>query len=128
MFQARYATREQDAFLRSNTEGVLHNHHVPCALCHADGRGLVYTFPAWKFCPDRWRLEYRGFLMTERYAHLSNKVPICVDESPEVLEHNGEPNARGALLRNMEVVCESNSTFCEAYVHGHELTCVVCTV
>ncbi|ELT95688.1 hypothetical protein CAPTEDRAFT_110451, partial [Capitella teleta] len=108
----------------------IHDRNVPCVACHIQGRSLVNVFPGWQSCPDRWSTEYRGFLMTERSVYANNKVPVCMDESPESLEHIPDADARGAMFRNMEVVCEhkNETSFCEAYTSGHELTCVVCSV
>ena len=61
--------------------------------------------------------------MTEAYSH-NNKDFICMDEEPDVLRGSYADN-NGAFFYPVEGVC--GSLPCPPYVHGWEITCVVCT-
>ena len=47
----------------------MHNHNVPCAVCHSSTRASLLTIPARTSCPSSWTREYYGYLMAERYNH-----------------------------------------------------------
>ena len=132
MFGAEYETPDypsNDFFDLSNNHGEsLHNHDVPCVLCHVTGRGSVFTFPALRKCPENWHLEYQGYLMapSNRGAnHVQHTKPVCMDEAPEVIQ-GGSANKNGALFYMVEARC--GSLPCPNYVEGRELTCAVCTL
>ena len=40
---------------------ALHDHNVPCAVCHVSTRAAVLMIPAWHHCPSQWTLEYTGY-------------------------------------------------------------------
>jgi len=101
----------------------LHNHDVPCAVCHTVSRSSHLMIPAWKKCPSKWTKEYSGYLMAQRNDQRSSSFD-CVDEAPEAV-NGGHRNMDGALFYKVEAVC--GSLPCPKYVHGRELTCVVCT-
>ena len=47
----------------------LHNHNVPCALCHVSTRSAVIHIPAKYNCPPTWTREYYGYLMSDGKWH-----------------------------------------------------------
>ncbi|XP_046861840.1 short-chain collagen C4-like [Xenia sp. Carnegie-2017] len=101
----------------------LHNRDAPCAVCHAKSRGSHMMIPARNICPSGWTLEYKGYLMAERHNHKRSEY-ICVDGKPEAIL-GSHANRDGALLYLVEGHC--GSLPCPPYIHGKELTCVVCT-
>ncbi|KAI8520765.1 hypothetical protein Bbelb_005190 [Branchiostoma belcheri] len=101
----------------------LHDHDVPCAVCHVASRGSKLMIPARLSCPSGWTREYNGYLMTEYYAHKRSEF-VCMDGEPET-RPGGHVNHNGALFYPVEANC--GSLPCPNYVQGRELTCVVCT-
>ncbi|XP_019639220.1 PREDICTED: uncharacterized protein LOC109481158 [Branchiostoma belcheri] len=101
----------------------LHDHDVPCAVCHVASRGSKLMIPARLICPSGWTREYRGYLMTERYSHSRSEF-VCMDEEPEA-RPGGHADHNGALFYPIEANC--GALPCPNYVQGRELTCVVCT-
>ena len=61
--------------------------------------------------------------MSEGHGH-NYKDFICMDEEPEGLR-GSYANNNGALFYPVEGAC--GSLPCPPYVHGWEITCVVCT-
>ena len=114
-----------DPFRKVNAHDLpLHDQNVPCVMCHVIGRGIATTFPAWKQCPTGWTQEYWGYLVSQHYTHASNKVAVCMDEAPQVIQ-GGTRNQNGALVYNVEAAC--GSLPCQSYINGGELTCAVCS-
>eukprot|EP00058_Branchiostoma_floridae_P013323 XP_002598811.1 hypothetical protein BRAFLDRAFT_74512 [Branchiostoma floridae] len=101
----------------------LHDHDVPCAICHVASRGSKLMIPARLSCPSGWTREYKGYLMTEAHSHNRSEF-VCVDGEPET-RPGGHLNHNGALFYPVEADC--GSLPCPNYVQGRELTCVVCT-
>eukprot|EP00058_Branchiostoma_floridae_P008213 XP_002593701.1 hypothetical protein BRAFLDRAFT_117253 [Branchiostoma floridae] len=101
----------------------LHDHDVPCAVCHVASRGSKLMIPARLSCPSGWTREYKGYLMTERHSHYRSEF-VCMDGEPET-RPGGYRNTEGALFYPVEANCLSLP--CPNYVQGRELTCVVCT-
>ncbi|XP_066285843.1 short-chain collagen C4-like [Branchiostoma lanceolatum] len=101
----------------------LHNHDVPCAVCHVASRGSKLMIPARLSCPSGWTREYKGYLMTAHYTQYRSEF-VCVDGVPET-RPGGHQNTNGALFYPVEASC--GSLPCPNYVQGRELTCVVCT-
>ena len=92
----------------------LHDHNVPCVVCHSTLRVSVLMIPARISCPDTWTLEYSGYLMTE-YKHNGRTSAECVDKDPETVP--GEvANTDGSMFHLMEATC--NGLQC-MYVHVH---------
>ena len=102
----------------------LHNHNVPCVVCHSTLRESVLMIPARMSCPDTWTLEYSGYLMTEYRGHGGRTSAECVDKDPETVP--GEvANTNGAMFHLIEATC--NGLQCPPYNAEKELTCAVCT-
>ncbi|XP_078655904.1 uncharacterized protein LOC144902382 [Branchiostoma floridae x Branchiostoma belcheri] len=119
IFGAEYQVSFSNPF---QTQG-LHDHDVPCAVCHVATRGAQVMIPARLSCPSGWTREYKGYLMAERFNHKRSEF-VCVDEQPEV-RPSGHANVDGALFYPVDARC--GSLPCPPYVEGRELTCVVCT-
>ncbi|KAH3854051.1 hypothetical protein DPMN_096590 [Dreissena polymorpha] len=60
----------------------LYNHEVPCAVCFTNTTTTI-MISASKTCYSGWKLEYRGFLITERNGLANNKQSTCVDQDAE---------------------------------------------
>eukprot|EP00058_Branchiostoma_floridae_P013324 XP_002598812.1 hypothetical protein BRAFLDRAFT_74511 [Branchiostoma floridae] len=101
----------------------LHDHDVPCAVCHVASRGSKLMIPARLSCPSGWTREYKGYLMAERYDHNRSEF-VCMDGEPET-RPGGQGSVNGALFYPVEANC--GALPCPNYVQGRELTCVVCT-
>ena len=103
--------------------GHVHNHNVPCAICHSTLRESVLMIPARISCPDTWTLEYSGYLMSE-HVHTGKASAECVDKDPEVVPGELE-DSPGAAFYHTEATC--NGLPCPPYVADKELTCAICT-
>ena len=102
---------------------AVHNHNVPCAVCHVSTRGTVLMIPGKTSCPSSWTQEYNGYLMTERYTHHRSTYE-CIDQNPEsVPGGGGDQNID--LFYHVEATCTGIA--CPPYTVGRELTCAVCT-
>ena len=106
----------------------VHNHNVPCAVCHTSTRAAVVKIPAKTQCPQTWTLEYSGYLMSayggtvhgEHYRTMFE----CVDKDPDSLPGSAA-NTDGAQFWHTEATC--NGLPCPPYDPQKELTCTVCT-
>lgn len=110
-----------------NTGGPLtklHDHNVPCAVCYVSTRAAVLMIPAWLHCPNKWTLEYSGYLMSEHNSHTVSTYE-CVD-SNAVPVPGSSANINGGLFWHVKVNCEG--LLCPPYAPEKELTCVVCTL
>ncbi|XP_078661022.1 uncharacterized protein LOC144905301 [Branchiostoma floridae x Branchiostoma belcheri] len=119
LYGAEYETHNQPPFVGAG----LHDHDVPCAVCHAPGRSALLMIPGRKTCKgDGWVSEYSGYLMASHYSHPRTEW-VCLDSEPE---KGGTPvNHNGVLFYPVEGRC--GSLECPPYVDGREITCVVCT-
>ena len=102
---------------------ALHDHNVPCVVCHSSTRESVLMIPARLSCPNTWTLEYSGYLMSDHYTHHRTSTE-CVDKDAESIP-GSVSNTNGALFYHMEATC--NGILCPPYVAEKELTCAVCT-
>ena len=125
VYGAEYeSSRYEPIFSEANNGGrSLHDLDVPCAACYAPTRSAQIMITAKRTCLVGWTMEYRGYLVTE-YKNYNNKDYICMDEEPEVLR-GSYANNNGAVFYPVEGVCGSLPY--PPYVHGWEITCVVCT-
>jgi len=103
----------------------LNEHDAPCAVCYVRSRGSQLMIPATNQCPLGWTREYHGYLMTSHWGHAHSSDFICVDAGAEVVP-GSHRNVNGALLYLVQASC-NHGLPCKPYIHGHELTCVVCT-
>ena len=96
---------------------------MPCALCQVTGHTNKIMIPSRYECPNEWRREYYGYLMTGRYDHKAATQFTCVDESLELIPGSGNDGG-GYLFYTVEAVSSCDIIPC----NGKELTCVVCTM
>ena len=101
----------------------MHQHNVPCAVCHVSTRASLLMVPARTSCPSSWTREYYGYLMAERWTH-GKSTYECVDKSPQSVPGSAADN-NGALFYHIEATCTGLP--CPPYVDGREVTCAVCT-
>ena len=101
----------------------MHQHNVPCAVCHSSTRASLLMIPARTSCPFSWTREYYGYLMAERQKYARSTFE-CVDRSPESVP-GGAGSLNGASFYHTETTC--NGLPCPPYVEGREVTCAVCT-
>jgi hypothetical protein len=59
----------------------LHDHDVPCAVCHVAKRSSQMMIPGRNICPAGWTREYKGYLMAETQDY-HRTMYTCVDEYP----------------------------------------------
>ncbi|XP_054768766.2 short-chain collagen C4-like [Lytechinus pictus] len=107
----------------------MHDHTPTCAVCRApSGRPTKLMIPARNVCPSEdWRLEYAGYIMSEKYTHKRSEF-VCVDrEMVPTAGTHGDQN--GVLLYLTEVRClVGGGLDCGPYIDGYEITCAVCTI
>jgi len=120
-----YGTEYETSFAGFTT-GSLHQHDAPCAVCYVRSRGSQVMIPGTNKCPSGWTREYYGYLMTSHYDHAHPSEFVCVDVDAEVLP-GSHRDTDGALLYVVEGNCGHATLPCKPYIHGYELTCVVCT-
>ena len=102
------------------------NRDVPCVVCNVKTRSSTIMVPGKTKCHPGWTLEYTGYLMSGYYKHVAASDYYCIDKDPENVVGGGEGrNDNGYLLYFVEARC--GSLKCPPYVHGRELTCVVCS-
>ncbi|XP_045161830.1 short-chain collagen C4-like [Mercenaria mercenaria] len=106
-----------------STWAYLHDHDTPCVVCNVP-RNDVLMVPGSNICPNGYKREYTGYLMTGRYSHLAASKYICMDGKPET-KLGGQQNQNGYLFYFVQARCGSLN--CPPYVNGRELTCVVCS-
>ncbi|XP_078595169.1 uncharacterized protein LOC144872666 [Branchiostoma floridae x Branchiostoma japonicum] len=106
-------------------EAAVDDREVPCAACYCLTRRAQVMIPARQTCPEGWKREYGGYLMTGYHDQAGRNEFVCMDGEPEVLP-GGEGNDNGALFYPVEARC--GSLPCPPYVEGRELTCIVCTI
>ena len=108
---------------QSPLSSALHDHNVPCAVCHVSTRATVLMIPAKLTCPSGWTKEYYGYLMTQK--HDDNIATFeCVDANPLSVAGSAS-NTNGGLFYHVEANC--NGMPCPPYDPAKELTCVVCS-
>ena len=102
----------------------MHNHNVPCAVCHVSTRASLLMVPARTSCPSSWTREYYGYLMAERWTHAGRSTYECMDSHPQSVPGSAG-GIDGALFYHIEATCTGLP--CPPYVDGREVTCAVCT-
>ena len=103
----------------------LHDHNVPCAVCHVRERDSLLMIPARKDCPTSWTKECEGGLMaTHKAGNHARTMFECVDKNAESVP-GSVANTNGAVFYPVEASC--NGMACPPYDPHKELLCVVCT-
>ncbi|XP_052271723.1 short-chain collagen C4-like [Dreissena polymorpha] len=116
----------QSEYLTHGATGLssLANHEVPCAVCFTNVSSTI-MIPARKTCYIGWKLEYRGFLMTERDNHANNKQYVCVDKEPEAAPGSNAAYTNSVWLGFVFPTC--GTLKCPPYNSASALACVVCS-
>ena len=97
--------------------------NVPCVVCYVQRRSFSLVVPAATACPESWRMEYVGYLMSS-HADYYRRSAVCVDESAESV-CDSESNDNGSLFYHMEA--GYTGLECPPFDPEKELSCVVCT-
>ena len=119
-----YGTEYETQSGQTALPGV-HNHNVPCAVCRTQ-QETVLMIPAKTQCPDSWREEYQGYLMSTAQSSSHYRTMFeCVDGNPETIPGSAG-STNGAVFYHVEANC--NGLPCGPYDPQKELTCVVCTI
>ena len=118
IFGAEYQTYSAGIYPSS-----LHDHDVPCAVCHVTNRASQMMVPGRNVCSTGWTREYKGYLMAEAH-NVHRTMFTCMDEAPDYTRGT-HASHDGALFFFVEGVC--GSLPCKPYIAGRELTCAVCT-
>ena len=96
---------------------------APCSVCWTR-RSTAIMIPGRNQCYGGWTLEYKGYLVAGDRAHKAASEYVCLDDHPDVII-GGNTSQDGKLFYFAEGRC--GSLKCPPYVHGRELTCVVCS-
>ena len=110
-------------------EGIdptLNNFDVPCVVCFVES-GTTFMIPGTLYCPDPWRTEYDGFLMSSRDQESNPKPYICLDKNPEVVE-GSKHNENGAVVYHVVADCDYSFMPCEPFKDLVPLNCAVCSL
>jgi hypothetical protein len=100
----------------------LQDRNVLCASCIATGRRTTMLVPGRRSCPDRWILDYNGYLVSQHYTH-ARAESVCLDYNPEFVQAS-TANENGALFYPTEVESFPANT---TYAANYELTCAQCS-
>ena len=119
-----YGTEYQTQTGQTALPGVL-DYDAPCAVCHTQ-REVVLMVPGKTQCPDSWRAEYTGYLMSTRESGHYCTMYICLDKDPDKIPGTSA-NTNGAVLYHVEADCKRGLP-CPPYDPQKELTCAVCTL
>ena len=99
--------------------------NLPCVVCHTDTKLSVLTVPAQYTCPNRWSMEYNGYLMTEgEYSDRQRKSTLCVDKDAEAVP-GSNANNDPSLVYLMKATCDGLP--CPPYNTNSVLPCAVCS-
>ncbi|XP_045170141.2 uncharacterized protein LOC123532676 [Mercenaria mercenaria] len=102
----------------------VYNDNAPCAVCHTR-RSSSIMIPGRMDCYSGWTKEYNGYLVSGWVGQSHDSEFICLDRRPETVV-GGKTDDDEARLFFVEAVC-GKSLECPPYIHGRELTCVVCS-
>ncbi|XP_076463032.1 short-chain collagen C4-like [Babylonia areolata] len=126
--EPKYDGREKPAtngyLYGSEYEGIkgLHNHEVPCSVCHTNDPSTIMV-PGTTVCPSGWTIQYSGFLASNYFNFFATQF-LCVDGKPEALNAS-KVDSNGVLF--YAVVSKCGSLPCPPYVADKVVTCVVCS-
>lgn len=101
---------------------VSNNADPLCAVCLSPSTTVM--IPARAACPNGWKLEYHGYLMSGKSSHPAASEFICVDAAFE--QRPGSIlNQEGKLLYYTLAYC--GSLPCPPYLERKVITCAVCS-
>ena len=118
MYGAEYELNSKGIFPSS-----VHNHDVPCAVCHVTKRASQMMLPGRNVCPAGWTREYKGYLMADYFV----TIVRCIHVWMKILITREEPTLIVRALCSIFVEGECGSLPCKPYIAGRELTCAVCS-
>ena len=102
---------------------------VACAICQVRGKCTSIMIPAKTTCPDTWRREYYGYLMSGYSATTGRNRYMyeCIDKDMDTLLHY-QNRQWGELLHHVEAKC-GRGLECSSskYNSVKEINCVVCS-
>jgi len=112
-------------FSFNNVDDInLHDNDAVCVACYNPEAKAQLMVPGRQDCPNAMKLEYRGYLVSERYAHQKGEF-VCLDTAPEA-RVGGEANQISGGFYPVQAQC--GSLPCPPFVSGNEITCAVCTI
>ena len=98
---------------------------IPCVVCVAPKKHLVFMLPGKTSCPASFTREYDGYLMSERnHPNHYRSTFECVDAALEGVRGSVGFQHAG-WFGHTEAVC--NGLPCPPYNNHQEITCVVCS-
>ena len=98
-----------------------------CAVCTVAGRSDVIMIPCASACPDEWREEYSGYLMSQHNFNMKRTQFVCVDGRPDI-DESTEGWGKGGFLHFIEPVCRKSGNITDQMSKNTKLECVVCTI
>lgn len=91
-FNPHLSSSEQIDFFGS----FLGTSEAPCAVCNMP-RGTNIMIPGRKECFSGWTREYSGYLVSGYPGYADSSEYVCLDSSPEVIAHSGNPDLENNL-------------------------------
>ena len=113
-----YPTRIQNAKLRLEDVNDAKGKNIPCAACVVKDRSIIFTFTDTTTCPQKWSVEYVGFLASNPENPGEN---ICVDTATS----NGLLNYPS---KDLAVIATGSYNAYDAYKQQDAVSCVVCSI
>ena len=96
----------------------------PCAVCQIKDKSSTLMIPGRLTCPNGWRLEYSGYLMST-LSFFPRTTFVCVDGEPEVFEKSVDDTVNVGLFAHVEASCSTLP--CPPYEEGKEVACSLCS-
>ena len=101
----------------------LQDREVPCAYCEATGRRTSFMFPARYTCPNRFTLDYMGFMVAPHNSQRRSEFS-CMDYEAVTGRNTAPSNENGALFYPVQV---NDFPLGFAYQQFRELSCARCS-
>ena len=113
-----YSAEYETNFFAANSN----DEDVPCAVCStADPATMM--IPGRNACYQGWTTQYKGYLASSSYIHVTQYNYICMDENVKFI-NGGAQNAYGAEFYSVIGKCRPLN--CPPYREGEPLSCAVC--
>jgi hypothetical protein len=103
---------------------ALLNQDPYCAVCLQPDADTTFMYPGRQSCPEGWKTEYFGYLVSNASLNSAARDALCVDRNPDLIP-GGSGNDDGNLWYTVEAIC--GSLPCPPYVNQREITCAVCS-
>ncbi|XP_022257294.1 uncharacterized protein LOC111089316 [Limulus polyphemus] len=114
---------QDDPFLLTRLSYQLQDEHqytLTCAVCYKQQTLQAYTFPAMKECPQDWKLEYKGILVTPK-APFFRTDSICLAVGNESETYQSSEDKATVVL--VPVGAKPNGS-----LRVQRVPCVVCSL